>query len=176
MAHFIFSDGLKLRQKVRAVIASQRGEMLLVRPHGYRAGEWTLAGGGVEEGETPDQAIARELAEELGLTSWLGLRRLQTGNRFIYSPEYRAKRSLDHDGQDAVMYAVEVEPSSPLHLQASEIADAMWFPRNEALAALPVHAQRVVLEACLNEIDGQMANAIEMPSATGGRGRETRAA
>ncbi|WP_407701503.1 NUDIX hydrolase [Tsuneonella amylolytica] len=38
---------------MRAVVLDEDGEVLLVRPHGYRDGEWTLAGGSVEEDESP---------------------------------------------------------------------------------------------------------------------------
>lgn len=65
MSVFRHENGLKLRQKVRAVIVNPVGEFLLVRPHGYREGEWTLAGGGVEHGETVHEAMRREIAEEL---------------------------------------------------------------------------------------------------------------
>ncbi len=53
MTAYIESDGLRLRRKVRALVLNENDEVLLVRPHGYRDGEWTLAGGGVEEGESP---------------------------------------------------------------------------------------------------------------------------
>lgn len=151
MAHYIFDNGLKLRQKVRALVLDPAGMLLLIRPHGYRAGEWTFAGGGVEQGETPDVAIARELREELGLSHWLELRRLTAGNRFIYPAEHKAKRGLDHDGQDAVMYSVLVKGFQP-RLQEEEIVEARWFSRPDALDVLPVAAQRTVLEACLAEI------------------------
>jgi 8-oxo-dGTP diphosphatase len=68
MPAFVIEGGLKLRQKIRAIIVNDHGEFLLVRPHGYRQGEWTLAGGGVEDGETVQQAMRRENAEELGLS------------------------------------------------------------------------------------------------------------
>jgi len=67
MSRYLFEDGLKLRQKVRAVVIDKSGRVLLVRPHGYSSDNWTLAGGGVEEGEEPQEAIRLELAEELGL-------------------------------------------------------------------------------------------------------------
>ena len=83
MAAFLHESGFKLRQKVRAVVINDNGEFRLVRPHGYREGEWTLAGGVIEDGETVHQAMRRESAEELGVTLEEDLERLPVGNRFI---------------------------------------------------------------------------------------------
>jgi 8-oxo-dGTP diphosphatase len=47
------------------------GRIMLVRPH-YKP-EWDIPGGMVEPGETPSEACAREVAEELGLTVQVGL-------------------------------------------------------------------------------------------------------
>lgn len=45
------------------------GELVLVRQvQGPRAGLWVLPGGFVDLGETPEQAVSREVAEETGLT------------------------------------------------------------------------------------------------------------
>lgn len=152
MSEFLHEGGIKLRQKVRAIILNDKGEFLLVRPHGYHEDEWTLAGGGVEQGETAQQAMRREIAEELGIVLEEDLEQLPVGNRFIYSAEHKAKRALDHDGQEAAMFVVRLPCKIPLSLQAEEIAEARWFTRNQAVAAFPVEKQRQVFEACLAAI------------------------
>ncbi|MEO6471224.1 MAG: NUDIX domain-containing protein [Aeromicrobium sp.] len=50
-------------------VAVSDGRILLTRisTNGYPAGMWTLPGGGVDHGESPDDAVRRELYEETGL-------------------------------------------------------------------------------------------------------------
>lgn len=155
MTAYIEESGLRLRRKVRAVVLNERGEVLLVRPHGYREGDWTLAGGGVEDGESPVEAMRRELAEELGVGLEAELAELPVTNRFVYSTEHKAKRGLDHDGQDAVMFACRLAADTPLRLQAEEVADARWFAANDAAEAFPVKKQREVFEDCLKAVARQ---------------------
>ncbi|OAN55757.1 hypothetical protein A7Q26_19480 [Sphingobium sp. TCM1] len=140
---------MKLRRKVRAIVVNEAGEFLLVRPHGYGQSEWTLAGGGVEQGETLHEAMRREIAEELGVTLEDDLQALPVCNRFIYSVEHKARRALDHDGQEATMFVVRLAAGVPIALQAEEIAEVRWFSRADAAAAFPVKKQRDVFEACL---------------------------
>lgn len=152
MTAFLYDGGRKLRKKVRAVIFNDRDEFLLVRPHGYREGQWTLAGGGVEDGETVHQAMRREIAEELGVALEEELEQLPVGNRFIYSADHKAARRLDYDGQEAIMFAIRLPRDVQLALQAEEIAEARWFTPDEALTAFPVAKQREVFKACLKAI------------------------
>jgi 8-oxo-dGTP pyrophosphatase MutT (NUDIX family) len=60
---------------VAGVVIGEDGKVLLVR-HRYMTG-WQLPGGGVDRAEPPEQAIRRELGEEVGLTggivTFLGL-------------------------------------------------------------------------------------------------------
>ena len=53
---------------VGAVVLDQAGRLLLIRRgHDPHAGLWSLPGGRVEEGETLEQALRREVLEETGL-------------------------------------------------------------------------------------------------------------
>jgi nucleoside triphosphatase len=55
---------------VVGVVENARGEYLLCRmpsDRGVFPGEWGLPGGGIEAGETLEEALRREIAEEVGL-------------------------------------------------------------------------------------------------------------
>jgi ADP-ribose pyrophosphatase YjhB (NUDIX family) len=58
---------MRLRQAARAVVLDPAGRILLVRFEFPGAALWATPGGGIDEGETPEDAIRRELAEEAGL-------------------------------------------------------------------------------------------------------------
>lgn len=58
--YFRFARGMTLG--VRAVVLNRAGDVFLIR-HTYTPG-WQLPGGGVETGETLNEALAKELREE----------------------------------------------------------------------------------------------------------------
>lgn len=63
--YFRFARGVTFG--VRAVVLNERGEVFLIR-HTYVPG-WHFPGGGVEVGETAEDALERELSEEAELVA-----------------------------------------------------------------------------------------------------------
>ena len=68
---------------VAAAIIVQEGKILIARRSEgrHQAGKWEFPGGKVEEGETPEACLVREIQEELGI-------RIETGALFAES-QYR---------------------------------------------------------------------------------------
>lgn len=54
---------------IKAVLFTEAGEVVLLKND---RGEWELPGGRLDAGETPELCIAREIAEELGITATVG--------------------------------------------------------------------------------------------------------
>ena len=58
---------LRIREAVRGLVIDSDNRILLVRFDFPARTVWALPGGGIDEGETPHEALRRELIEEIGL-------------------------------------------------------------------------------------------------------------
>ncbi len=85
------SGGGPPRVHVVGAAIVEAGRVLLARrgPEMSMPGKWEFPGGKVEPGETPEAALAREVAEELGVTIELG--------------DHLGRGEADHDGRRIVL-------------------------------------------------------------------------
>lgn len=105
---------------VTAVVTNDKGEVLLVR-HTYRKG-WFLPGGGVKRGESIEQALRRELFEEVGI------KLLDDKPELFFGPYYR-KFNGKHD--HVFCYKVKNWEGAPSGVPNLEVAEAKFFAPTE---------------------------------------------
>lgn len=103
---------------------------------------YTLPGGGIEKGETPEMAVLRELKEECGLDGSI-VRPLSVIHSNTGRMEYSFLVEADENQQTIIGY----DPEAPLDAQC--IKDVCWLPLHEIS-----EKDRAFLWACgLLEVD-----------------------
>jgi double-stranded uracil-DNA glycosylase len=117
------------RLAVRGLVMDDDGRVLLVqyrRPVGDETW-WGTPGGGVEPGETDEQALARELREEIGLPE------LELGPvLFEHVGEFPWARQLFRQVNKTYLVRVrEHEPRPTIDLEAEGVVDVRWWSRSE---------------------------------------------
>ena len=114
---------LLLMPAVAAVIHNQDGRLLLLRKHD---GSWSLPAGAVEPGETPEQAVAREVLEETGYEC--------TSTRLLTilgGPDFRhTYPNGDQVEYLILLYHCEAQPAGDF-TDTAETESVAWFTRLE---------------------------------------------
>jgi len=119
------ATGGKVAHRAAGVLfVSPEKEVLLMRRAGKdHAGKWALPAGGIEKGETPEQAARRETEEEAGYSHEGGLSPFMHSERqgidfttFIAhaADKFKAKLNNEHDGAIWIKPS-EAEEKLPLH-------------------------------------------------------------
>lgn len=145
------------RPNVGIIVANAVGEVLWAKR--VRQDAWQFAQGGIQRGESPEQAMERELEEELGLTlrdvdvvgcteGWLSYRLPQQYLR-------RRRQGRLCIGQRQKWFALRLTgPESRVRLDACETPEFdgwrwvnWWYPVEQV-----VEFKRAVYEAALTEL------------------------
>jgi NAD+ diphosphatase len=103
------------------MLAEHDGKVLLGRQPQYPAGRFSALAGFVEPGESIEEAVAREIAEEAGLD--------------VSNVRYVASQPWPFPGQLMIACLADAA-SSDVTLDTNELEDAIWVDRAGAAAAL----------------------------------------
>ena len=128
---------LRFRRAVRALVLDPDDHALLVRFEFPSATVWALPGGGLDDGETPEEGLRRELHEELGLTDF------ELGPH-IWNREHVIPMMTGHDGQRDQIHLVRVERFAPEptigweQMRAELVHELRWWRLADIAAATEI--------------------------------------
>jgi 8-oxo-dGTP pyrophosphatase MutT (NUDIX family) len=134
---------MRLPIQVEAIIFRRNGnklEYLLLRRLPERNGFWQPVTGGVEQGETRNETLRREVKEETGIKNIIAV--LEDLYAFEFS---------DPNPNQEYVYGVEVSPSEEIVLDQKEHSEYRWCSLQEALQLLHWKENKEALRK-LNEI------------------------
>jgi len=122
-----------MRQAVRAIVVKD-GQLLVMHRNKFGKEYDTLPGGGIDIGETPEQAIIRELHEETGIDVVLGRLVIVEdagdpfGVQYIYLCNYQAgEPTLHPDSDEAKINKLGQNMYKPMWLPLSNLSAAPFF-------------------------------------------------
>lgn len=136
-SNYLIKEGdLGYKQKSAAIIINENKEFLLVQLQTYTEGYWNFSGGGIDEGETKEQALKRELKEELGTDKFEILEESKVKNQYDWPDFVVAKRlrkeGKTYKGQIMNQFIAKFTgKDSNIKLQEEEIRKYKWVKHED---------------------------------------------
>lgn len=114
-----------------AIVVDEQGRVLMLK-HRFRPGTgWGLPGGFIEAAEQPDEAVRRELREEVGLE--------------LADVEVVTTRASKKPRQIEIVF--RCRPQGDASPQSVEIRKASWFSIDSLPEGLPADQRRLIKDA-----------------------------
>ena len=105
-----------MRNRSMALVV-RNDKILMIKTFRFNRYIWELPGGGIEPGETAEEAVAREVMEEVGLK--------------VKNIRYYKSQPWGIAGNLSVGYFCDLDGDDVVHLDEEELATAEWFDRSE---------------------------------------------
>jgi putative (di)nucleoside polyphosphate hydrolase len=127
---------VRYRANVAALLVNSAGGLLICE-RATIPGAWQFPQGGVDSGETPEQALHREVREEVGLEPrHYEVIDRREGYRYLYPQGSRGKKLRKHGshGQEQTYFLCRLRPGAPqvnVHQRPREFRAYRWIPPEE---------------------------------------------
>ena len=102
------------------MLVEHEGRILLGRRVGWDAGRFSILAGFIATGETPEEAVIREVKEEAGIT--------------VHSPRYVAAQPWPFPSSLMLGFEATAEGGNPVP-EVGEMLEVRWVTRDEVVAA-----------------------------------------
>jgi putative (di)nucleoside polyphosphate hydrolase len=122
---------MKIRKNVAAVIVNSSG-LILVGNRRDVPGQWQLPQGGIDENESPEKAVLREVEEETGLNADEMKVVAFTKPVSYLLPEHIAANS-SFDGQEQIYFLLELKGEEIQLAPSDEFSAFKWLSAREIL-------------------------------------------
>ena len=127
---------LPYRQSTSAVLIDKLGRILIVQKNRYKENEWDIPGGGINPGETPIEAILRELTEEIGCSKFESIKLSKQTDHYEWPDEKIIERMSEkretYRGQERSQFFIKLDGGeTDLKPQIEEIRSLKWVYPSE---------------------------------------------
>lgn len=129
-------NSLAYRKSTAAVVVSNENKIILVQKMGWQDNEWDFPGGGVEENETDEQAMIRELNEELGTNKLKIIAKSSITDQYEWPDEVieRKLKEKGHTwrGQQRTQFLAKLTGTdADINFPKDELENIMWINPTE---------------------------------------------
>lgn len=125
---------LQFRKGVSALILNKRNEVLLVNLESFETKYFAIPGGGIDEGETLEDAVYREIKEELNLDKEALVYKGECVEplQLIFKTKKLNRDGIEYDGMERHFFGFYYEgDDSDISLQEDEIRSYKWVAFND---------------------------------------------
>ncbi len=155
----------RYRSAASLIVLRKVGEsyqlLLLHKPR--KKDSWQLPQGGVEEGETIEQAALRELQEEAGLSGCTVIGHSKKVYQYDFPPSFRRFRPDNVCGQRIEYIFALVPDGAEVKVDGKEINDHLWIDISDLTKHVRREEYLKLVRDLYNEAMGILGN--EVPSA-----------
>lgn len=151
-------EELTYRQSTSAVIFDKLGRILIVQKNSYKGNEWSIPGGGIEEDETPETTIIRELYEELRSNKFEIVKVASNTDRYEWPDELINEKIANNKavfrGQEITQFLIKfLGEDEDLKPEIEEIRLIKWVFPKELSSYLIFPNQMQKMEVLLEEFE-----------------------